>query len=57
MLFSGCSSLHRVNPNSKKEKRKDMVVLEDSSLRLSFSKNFLADLKIYLGLMEGFVFV
>ena len=35
----------------------DMVVLEESSLGLSFSKNFLADLKIFFMLLECYVFV
>ena len=35
----------------------DMVVLEESSLGLSFSKKFLADLKMSLGFLEWFAFV
>ena len=35
----------------------DMVVLEESSLVLSYSKKFLADLKMPSGLLKCFVFV
>ena len=34
----------------------DMVVLKESSLVISLSKNFLADLKISIGLLECFMF-